>query len=315
MNPLLLTLTFLTLIGILTSSELLQHTQNKFCNDLLCQSMQQEKLCSAALQKALLEDLSEDLPQKIPSKTSKMIEKKSQSKTHARKSSKSLRYNTARPPNNSRLNFFFVVQEEDPFWLQAAANLMRHLYADHSFFLAIPNAEQEILKALIAHKHQAQNFEYPDDLASLDLENPVLQEIFYQMLKGNFAPSLLNFITYESPATPNQRKLNLLFAPSELLQVLFPDNFQQVEYLVAEVWQDILASEATQDPQQRLSRITIRQSLLKKIEDLCCTTHLALEEAKKHFDFTLGKSGTILFIEDPVTGELQRTKIPARQKN
>jgi hypothetical protein len=67
----------------------------------------------------------------------------------------------------------------------------------------------------------------PNELADLELEDPFLQEIFYKILKGaqiesseEGYPSLLKFLTIK---TREKTKINLFFAPYELLRALYDE--------------------------------------------------------------------------------------------
>jgi len=303
MNPLVITLTFLSLIGILTSSELIEHHQSEWSHHILLASLEQKKEESDALQTALFEQLHDERletpnqtrPHRSPSKTTEAKPPRTPK----------LRYDLSRPPNNSRLNFALILQDQDPFWYETAAALMRHLYSTQFSFCSHAHVEYKILDALIRQQELARHFMYPDDLGSLDLGDQELQKLFYQMLKGDIGPSLLHFITYDTVTTRSQKKLNLLFAPHELLTILFPRNSADVERLVQEIWEDILSSR-----EESLTRTEIRQQLMHRFETLCSHSGIPLEETKKKFDFTLGKSGTILFTQDLETGVTHRTKLP-----
>lgn len=84
--------------------------------------------------------------------------------------------------------------------------------------LATTSKNEAIKKIYLSH---------PNDLALLELEDSNLQEIFYKILKGaqieysqEGYPSLLKFLTLK---VRNKTKINLFFAPDELLRVLYDE--------------------------------------------------------------------------------------------
>lgn len=307
MNPLFFTLTFLTLIGILTSSELVQHARSTVQGEMIIASACQEEVTHNAIQRALFEDLSQE-----EAKERKPRLGPSSSPQKKKKNSTRLNFNTFRPPNNSRLNFCLLIQEGDDFYYEVAARLMRNLYSETSYYT--PHVEYRILDALIQHKDEMINFCYPDEMCCIDLEDIRLQETFCAMLKGVEAPSLLNFITCDSNTNRNQKKINLLFASPELLEAIF-DNVSlcaRLDLLLKEVWASIDNETHLVENDARLTRTKIRQTLTNRFDDLFGTVQLGNQEARKYFDFTLGTRGNILFLTDPTTNLLTRKKLSPR---
>lgn len=299
MNPLLFTLAFLTLLGILTSSQFVQHGRDCEAQHFLVATLEQHQAQEALTQQALFDDLQhEKVATRLPSTS-----KPTSTAPREQKKRAPLRYQASRPPNNSRLNFALIVEKQDPFWTEAAAALMRHLYASYPLFQEIPNAEYRILESLVAHQETLATCDSPDTLGTLSFEDPQLQHLFYCMLKGNNMPSLLECITYDPLEGRAQHKLNLLFAPPALLHALFPNICDQLIPLIDELWQEIETSDT-------ITRTSIRQELTHRFETLLETTSLPKAETKKLFDFTLGKPGNILFLQNPATGRIERTPLP-----
>lgn len=305
MNPLILTLTFLTLIGVLTSSELLQRAQGRVQRELVTASSERGALQQTMIARAEFDDLKLERSATPISHPRRCEVKKSRPSR-----STPLHYNWARPPNNSRLNFFPLIQQNDEFCYQTAATLIRNLYGECSYF--IPHVEYRLLDALMKQQSMAIDFESPDELATLDLGDRELQQIFYRMLKGEEAPSLLLYITYDSEGTRTQKKINLLFASPELIRAIFDGGSisDQIIALVDATWNEIESFNSGES----LTRTAIRQQLAQKFESLLERASMSTDEAKKRFDFTLGKSGTILLIEDPKTGTITRQKLTPRSR-
>lgn len=303
MSPLLFTLTFLTLISLLTSSELLHYSYQGQSRHMLKEAIQNEGIISSLVEEAKFEDLKHE-----KAATPRKRVAASQTPRQSFSKSATLKYNTARPPNNSRLNFYLLIQEEDPFYYDVAARLIRNLYQQCSFFT--PKVEYELLDALIEHKNLMQGFLYPDELGTVQLNNEKLQNVLYHLLKGDEAPSLLNYITYDSEGSRTQKKINLLFASQALLEAIF-DNTQlttRLEALIGQLWVNIEEQKDEALNPEPLTRTKIRQQLQEQFDELISKTSFP-EAIKKEFDFTLGKSGNILFIENPMTGNAIRKKI------
>lgn len=109
---------------------------------------------------------------------------------------------------------------------------------------AYPDAVSELLKKLLTkgqerHKKNLFPFKAKKSLANIDLEDPVLQNFFYHMLKGSSEemdpgdevhyPSLLDFLSLES----RDAVLNVYLAPPPLLLALFGDQDTVNEVVIA----------------------------------------------------------------------------------
>lgn len=326
MNPYLLTLTFLMLMSVLTSSEVVRFSQNSLGNRLHNEYQESKDASETVRAHAALEDFRKHDPTVIDE-----VEKEKKPSAPQRKSSNSVRrstslgFNFARPPNNSRLNLYLLLHEEPhkdyPLSLyETAARLMRILYGDAKFYT--PNAEYRVLDFLIEHKETTKDFSYPDELATMDLGEPELQAFFYCMLKGaDERPSLLDFITFDKEGlTRERRKINLMFADHRLIEALL-NNSQMTENLLAAraaLWEEILDQEAhrlERTKEECKGRNQIRNELIAAYKKILLEAGLDYEPQYKWvFDLGLGHLGNILFIEDPKTGFVRREKyIPLKR--
>ncbi len=220
-----------------------------------------------------------------------------------------LNYNLKRPPNNSRLNLYhlFYNIQKHTFYYETTATLIRNLYGDLPFFQEIPNAELKILDALIAQKEEAKEFSYPDELASLDLGNPQLQKLLVHLFKGGEdCPSLLNFITFDSGGSSHDKKVNFMFASKELLHAMVPTISKELTTLQEHYWMQIRQQEDNLDLWK--NRTALKADLSADFEQIVQRANLDFKSTKDLFDFSLGKLGTILFIEDSATGICMREK-------
>lgn len=331
MNSYLCTITFLAIMGLLTSSEMIQHHASSFEKQCYKQS---RTLLAATEEIRDLSQIEELLKSENPKTDKPEPEEKDKSELKPERSSpkyiKALGVNMARPPNNSRLNLHTLLHKEphqdlpEEFSLyQVTSRLIWNLYHEEPFFKIVHDAEYRILDKLIEKKEQTIHFTTPDQLSELNLEDEILQKVFYQMLKGTKnAPSLLNYITFDKIDTTEQkRKINLLFADSRIIHAIFPEGHTATQLLIrrAEVLDTIEYQKASKS-ELSATDYKGRRALAKELK-------LALEEvlnnagfnARKYeanvFDYGLGKSGTILFIENSKTHTITREKyIPSHRK-
>lgn len=252
-----------------------------------------------------------------------------------------LKFDLDRPPDNSRLNFYLLLFQEEEnsqerTLYSIAASLMKKLYGQCAFFQKIPHAELLILDQLIAKKEETDKFEYPDELANISIGDEQLQQIFCEMLKGGQTqegttyPSLLLFITFDKDYFNKTSKslkelrgprtrINFLFAPPPLLDAIF-ENKRVVDALLtmrSKMWERIFAYEKRR--KQSIEPLSLEEKLGRGeiTKDLKEQFALILDEcqcdAKSYaslFDFTLGDTGHILILTDPITDLLIREKIP-----
>lgn len=327
MNPYLLTITFLMLMGILTSSKVA-----RFADSSLNARMHTLYSGNAAKTEelhvhALLEDFRKsnnrdknNPPTELDEKNDTTIKlKKASTIIH----SAPLRVNLARPPNNSRLNMWQVITDYQlngappKFSLEeVAARLMRALYGQCEFFKAVPNAEYLILKKLVEKKNDTIHFQFPDDLCSLSMDDDDLQHIFYCMMTGTAeAPSLLEYITFDPPQDKQgqARKVNLMFASPLLLQAII-QNEAVVESLLnvrENYWREIIMQEASRKEgakDQGKNRNTYKKAIKNDFERVFSEHGLKPAPYLKVFDISLGKYGTIILVEDPDTHKIVRKK-------
>lgn len=315
MNPYLISLTFLLLMSILTSSEVVRFSNGHFASRLYASTQQQEQIMQDAEAKALLDDFRGEQREKIA--YDEREEKAPKPGKRVRRSP-SLKFDRARPPNNSRLNFYQIIHGSPPknFPLSlydTAVRLMNNLYGEAAFFKAVPQAAARIVNALIAENEKSGHFTTPDELATLTFDDPELQEVFYGMLKGREkCPSLLNFITFDR-AQRTDKKINLLFASKELIEALL-NNPVLSEKLIAmrdRQWEEIFDHEAhrlERPKEQNKTRTDFKRELLAGYQALLLEAGLDYASYSNIFDFSLNKSGNVLFIEDLETGFIHREK-------
>lgn len=304
MSPFVFTCLFLVIIGTMTSSEFQGLQKDLWLQSLIRRHITKEEHLHRLTAQAHFDDLHEEraaTPQRPYTPRKPSINRPAATST-------TLHYNTARPPNNSRLNLYLFIQEEDPFLYDVAVCLLRNLYSQSSGY--VPGIEIQLLQTLRQHKGAMENFTTPDELASIPFQDPTLQAWWYTILRGDGenTPSLLHYITYDPPGTMNQKKINLLFASPELRAAIFQDATvaEQLDTILANLWRVIL-EEKTSIETEKITRTKIRQTLQKQVVDLIEQSHLPTEMRKK-FDFTMGKSGDVIFLQDPLTGKWERRR-------
>lgn len=323
MNPYLFTIAFLMMMSFLTSSEVIRYSKSSLdahCFKNSCQYLvaaeeirELSKLESLKKKKIVEETPDKDEEEQKPTKAKK-------SAPYVKKIGK-LGINAARPPNNARLNFYTLLHKEphkntpQEFSLyETTAQLMRILYSNESFFQQIQDAEYLILDKLIEKKEETLTFATPDQLSTLLFEDENLQSLFIKMLKGTTkAPSLLNYITFDLNSEQEQaRKISFLFADPDILRAIFNGN-PIAEKLIEQrdqIWEKIDYQEKHRTQLTTGSNRTDFSTEIKEILDqVLSSANLNSEKYKSHvFDYTLGKPGTIIFLKDPLTGNLHREK-------
>ncbi|MCH9626857.1 MAG: hypothetical protein S4CHLAM2_04880 [Chlamydiales bacterium] len=313
MNPYLITLTFLMLMSVLTSSEVARFSQGHIGSHF--RAHYQESLATAEELRsfAALEDFRKDKVETVEEKNEKPRKPK---KAPAIRRSASLKFNLSRPPNGSRLNMEALIHENAAknyplSTYEVGARLMRHLYAEASFYR--PGDEYRILDALIALKEETTSFTTPDELSTLTFQDEALQYVFYSMLKGaEGSPSLLHYLTYD----PDKKsKVYLMFAAPCLIQALV-ENSQLTEKIVAlrsTLWEEILDQEKNRlkrTKDQCKGRDDFKKEFKAKLKNLFDESGLQFDFfVPTVFDLGLGEMGSVLFIEDPDTGYVYREKL------
>ncbi len=330
MNSYLCTITFLAIMGLLTSSEMTQHHASSFEKQCYVQS---RNLLAATEEIRDLSQLDELRISKNPETEKKEPEEKDKSELKPERSSpkyiKALGVNMARPPNNSRLNLYTLLHKEPHSDLpkefslyQVTARLMRNLYHDEPFFKNVHDAEFRILEKLIDKKEQTTHFTTPDQLSELNLGDETLQKVFYQMLKGTKnTPSLLHYITFDNiESISPKRKINLLFADPHIIHAIFPEGNVATQLLIrrAQVLDTIEYQEANKSklsPDSSKGRRDLSNELKSALEEILKNAGFNAKKYESNvFDYGLGKSGTVLFIEDSKTHSITREKyIPSHR--
>ncbi|NGX61225.1 MAG: hypothetical protein K940chlam9_00708 [Chlamydiae bacterium] len=331
MTPYVLTLTFLILMSLLTSSEM-----SRFASGSLERALYHDaQVYRAQAEKEEVLGRLEDFRQEaIAGNDTNHVEKSSPKKENTSKKVKrspTLRFNFNRPPNNSRLNLYFALfpiarsDLPDHFsYYELAADLIRDLYGEAEFFQRVPQAEYRILDKLKEKREETLTFQYPDELAQIDLGDPDLQEIFYRMLKGSHPyPSLLDYLSFDrlerTHKTSGDWKINLMFAPPELLQALFHDCtlVQKLESLRQEFWKKIIYQEEHRlelTKEECDGRTKLKKEIEEKVRSVFYEYGLDAEIDLNILDLSLGKYGNILLIVDSKTGIVSREKHKPRGK-
>ncbi|MCB1180726.1 MAG: hypothetical protein KDK55_01715 [Chlamydiia bacterium] len=341
MYPLALTMLFLSLLGILTSTEIKNYTTQVVKHQIFetyiaanhqMQRAQERARFQEAAPEVTNNTTDENKGQKKPP-TPKISHHGDCDESDSQKNSFSqsekhplpLNINLGRPPNNSRFNFALVLSDHkvnkwdekfSPYHL--AKRLMILLYSDQPFFQNISNVADLILSKLIEKKEQTEKFTHPDQLATLSLDNEDLQVIFYRMLKGDHGcPSLLNYLTFDlskNKWTANHHKINLMYANKTLINLII-ENENATDSLLemrGEMWKKILKQEEirlTMTREEGLNRTKIKQHLKQSFYNLIESYGLDAKELEKHFDFGLGHPGNTLLVRDEQTGIMIREKI------
>lgn len=327
MSPLLFTSAFLLLMALFVSSEVAQfstsHLEKKlYKSQLLAYSeSQKEKL------RAIFDDFegeeSESEFRLIPAKVT--IKKEATEKTYAR----SLGFQKTRPPNNSRLNFYHLLHEphqsyypKDFSIYETTARLLRALYGSNLFLQERVDIEYHLLNALLAQKEKTVHFTYPDDLASLEIEDPALQKLFYHILRGGFLhqpyPSLLEYITFDPQGTSYTRKINFLFASDILIHILIKEK-EVASYLLekrALLMDAIVHQEKNRKgilQKDAMGRRDIQEKAQEVLKNVLQIYGIDPAQYVPLFDYSLGKKGNILYVEDPLTCSYKREKLPPRK--
>lgn len=326
MTPYLFTLTFLMMITCLTSSESVRFHHSMIEKNIYASANQtrferEELSCLSDLDEIRGQE-SEDPKKREPRKV--------KPPTTRAKRYPALRINTARPPNNARLNLYALLHAEpnknvpEEFSLyETCAALLRLLYSHASFFHEVPRLEYVLLDALCQKKEQCVQFSSPDELGSLVFEDPQLQAVFYRMLKGTKeSDSLLDYITFDQQGGKSQaRKINLLFADPLILKAIFPKG-QTAENLLARrelIWQEIAIQEAKRNelkPEQCDGRRGFAVKIAQMLDEVLIADGFDSKKYKGQvFDCTLGKSGTVLFhIDSETAGRTREPYHPPQRK-
>lgn len=310
MNPYLLTLTFLTLMSILTSSQVVrfseEHLEKQLYKTYHTTLHSTESARAIAALETFREEPGELLPEKKPKKTPRPSSKRR---------APSLKVNRDRPPNSARLNLHLWLYDEFsknmPLdYREVLARLIRTLYDTCSFYT--PNLEYALLDHLTTLKEEMLSFTTPDELATLELDDPELQTALIHMLKGaEGCPSLLNYITFDKidPNFHDKKKVNLLFADSLVIEALLPSCADKLLALRDAIWLDILDQEESRlqrEKEECKTRTAYKKELLEEYKRIVSEEGLPLSKYTFIFDLSLGKVGTVLLVHDPKTGLVHR---------
>lgn len=219
--------------------------------------------------------------------------------------SRSLDINLARPPDNAFLN---VNNLEDAECYVTINKLLNKLYP-HSPYPAI------FLTALERKKERVATLNSLDELSAVIFESLEEQEAVCALLKGYIdsegkpRPSFLNY----ARLFPKNKKINFLFAPEELLEVMIdhPDALSRALSTRRFYWKLILDQEEHRLERQKeecFNRTYLAENIEGDIDAIFKRYHLSSE----NFDFTLGQQGSFLIVTDPHTKMSVREKVSSQ---
>lgn len=228
-------------------------------------------------------------------------------KPYVKKSYK-LNFDLNRPPDNAYFNLNAFLFEEDNNSLitrkEIFERLLQRLYGSYPFYQKIPHFEKIITNRFLEEKDKFEQAVFAEELFSLTFEEANMREAFYLMLKGSDEyPSLLNYVHFRS--LPGNKKINLLFAPPELILSLFDD--PKAAFEIISLRDDVFSRMTLADTP--LTRASIREELSQKTVQILMNNNLEASEYKKLFDFYVGKPGSVLYIIDPLTKKKIREKL------
>ncbi len=320
MSPYLLTITFLTLMSLLTSTAVMQFQEESLTSQIHERALIQQADIERERQEALYQDCQP--PPQEEKKTPPPEEHPTSNSSSNELKFPALNYSFERPPNNGRYNIYLLMYPEQlpnawtrtkqhtDYYEKVGVHLLENLYGRESFFQEVPRAASRLMEALKEKKEEATDYLFPDELSALSFKDPELQAIFYKMLKGSQSyPSLLSYITFDKELGQSQkRNLNFLFASPELLLAFFDQNRRVVDALLKfreEFWQKVKAEEETRGGK---GRETLRQELKEAYEKVLTQGGLDPRFYGGMMDYSLGEKGTIILSQDPLTGVTKREK-------
>lgn len=315
MFPLFLTILFLVVFTLFGTSEVKRFTRESFEAKLLEKIYAREGARDFERAEALFNDIktiggTAKPPPPNPGEEDKEPDSTPSSfPTYEKKSasySRALKFDLKRPPNNSRLNFYLLLFQDPTRELyEIGARLIRQLYSETDFYTA--GLEYHLLDELIKKREEMEVFKTPDELATVILEGG-LKDDFYKMLKGDGAPSLLCYITFDPKQGHLNKKINFAFASRELLAAVITNAALLEEILVQrdEVWKQIHYEEKHRKSITKEEALT-RGEISKLFKSYFDREDLA--DYRTLFDFTLNHPGTVLFMTDHETGVTSREKV------
>lgn len=317
MQPYLLTLAFLTLMSILTSTEVVRFAESsmetRLYHDALAAGVEIAELRANSHLEDFRKHHLEDGLEEAEVKPQEPKPKKNRANPAPRRS-RALGFNLDRPPNNSRLNFYQLAPMTPLY--DVTARLIRQLYAGAPFFDKVPQAEERLLAALIAQKENSEKFLFPDELANLKFDDEEIQTLFHLMLKGHDQrPSLLHFITFDKITSTKggSSKINFMFADERILRAVV-DNDAAWEELVAlrqKLLEEMIAQEEkrqAKSEEKGKNRSEYKKQLTDAFDAIVANAGLS-PNVKSMFDFTLRTPGNVIFVTDEESGIVLREKI------
>lgn len=321
MQPLIVTITFLTLLCILLTGKIKEYVNQNLVATLDTNYKRMQSKVQEEREVSLLHELKkqEAEPKEIDQKDdSPNDDDKKKPPYQGERKSPSLNFNMARPPNNSRLNLHVLIHEPNgkQKCYEIAARLLRRLYGHMNFFKKTPLIEYKILDAMIAKKEETFDFLYPDELAGLNFNDPILQEAFSYMLKGYInCPSLLYYITFE----PGHKKINFMFASEALIESAIDDPKIAKRALKTRSFYWDLINDQEDHRKERhknecYGRARLTEMISGDIAEIFSRNGSSINP-KEIFDFSLGTEGNILIVTDKNTLVTVREKTITFSKN
>lgn len=314
MHPLLLTFAFLMMMTTLVTTEIKRFhshaTQDHLFHDYLSSRGVAEYETTLSNFQAL-RDKTPEVKQRPDPDPEKLKKEKRKRASCLR----SLKFDLATPPNNSRLNFRTLLFDDEKKLYNTGLYLLQILYGQTSSFQKDSMLASKILDALILKRESTKGFIFADELAKLELEEG-LQEVFSLILRGgldewgNRILPLTDFITFDDVKIA---KVNLLFASAEVLEAILCDRgvVNELMKLKSKLWATIIEQEENRKKlteEEWLRRTDIKNDLMASFAERISSGGKDPEVFAKQFDFTLGKSGNYLMTTDPKTG------LPIREK-
>lgn len=329
MYPLLFTTAFLMLMALFASTEVANFKMGTLEKNLYENHLLTYRSCQMEKYEAFFDYFEEGnggkakSPKETTLDTPSSIEAPKENKDMA--GARSLNFKETRPPNNSRLNFYHLLHEQQQSYYpqgfsiyEVTAELLRKLYGDTLLAERGKESEYHLLDALIAQKEKSKEFIYPDELASIELGDPSLQNLLQQMLKGGYLgkryPSLLDYITFDSGGTSFTRKINFLSISEPFLSVLIKDSGAVAALLEKRkvFWEEILYQEKNRSTilqKDAMGRLAVQKRAQEILEGVLASHGLDPICYKGLFDYSLGKKGTIIYVRDGLTKSNKREKI------
>lgn len=224
------------------------------------------------------------------------------------------------PPDNSRLNLYSILKESPSEQARECSwnkIFLRLLYREYVRTGVLQPGEPEMFLEIL-HAHQDYIVQHaeenkPDVITTLPVTGRD-REILYSLLQGkDHTRPILHLLNFSSKATA--KKVNFLFMDTALLYALVDRSevVLELQQLRLEVWTQIKQKEdalSSKDSQSTLiawkNRSEFRKDLQLGVEKILSQHGYYDLLHRNVLDFTLGKSGSYLFLLNKNTGREER---------